>query len=66
MREMAAADALMIEKYMAAIKAEDRVPEGEYERRLSLCKECVIEVTSRTCISQLDRGEQMRDRMSSI
>ena len=40
MREMASADALMIEKYMAAIKAEDRVPEGEYERRLSLCKEC--------------------------
>ena len=40
MREMAEADALMIEKYKAAIKPEDRVGEEEYERRLSVCKEC--------------------------
>lgn len=40
MREMAEADALMIEKYKAAIKSEDRVPEDEYEGRLSVCKEC--------------------------
>ena len=40
MREMAEADALMIEKYKAAIKSEDRVCEEEYERRLSVCKEC--------------------------
>ena len=40
MREMAEADALMIEKYKAAIKLEDRVCEEEYERRLSVCKEC--------------------------
>lgn len=40
MREMAEADALMIGKYKAAIKPEDRVGEEEYERRLSVCKEC--------------------------
>lgn len=40
MREMAEADALMIEKYKAVIKSEDRVCEEEYERRLSVCKEC--------------------------
>lgn len=40
MREMAEADALMIEKYKAAIKNEDRVSEDIYEKRLSICKEC--------------------------
>ena len=40
MREMAEADALMIEKYKAAIKNEDRVSEDIYEKRLSVCKEC--------------------------
>lgn len=40
MREMTEADALMIEKYKAAIKNEDRVSEDIYEKRLSVCKEC--------------------------
>ena len=40
MRQMAEADALMIEKYKAAIKNEDRVSEDIYEKRLSVCKEC--------------------------
>ena len=40
MREMAEADALMIEKYKAAIKNEDRVSEDIYEKRLSVCKKC--------------------------
>ncbi|MGN0427499.1 MAG: DUF6171 family protein [Agathobacter sp.] len=40
LREMAEADAKMIEKYKAAIKLSDRVEEAEYEKRLSVCKEC--------------------------
>lgn len=40
MREMAEADALMIEKYKAAIKNEDRVEEAIYEERLAVCKNC--------------------------
>ena len=40
MREMAESDAAMIEKYKAAIKTEERVPEDVYESRLSRCKEC--------------------------
>ncbi len=40
LREMAEADAKMIEKYKAAIKLSDRVEETEYEARLSVCKEC--------------------------
>lgn len=37
-----------IEKYKAAIKEEDRVPEDEYERRLTLCSEC-DKLSVRTC-----------------
>lgn len=37
---MAEADKKMIEKYKSAIKAEDRVPEDEYEKRLNICKTC--------------------------
>ena len=40
LREMAEADAKMIEKYKAAIKLSGRVEETEYEARLSVCKEC--------------------------
>lgn len=40
LREMAEADQVMIEKYRAAIKGEDRVPEELYEKRLATCKEC--------------------------
>lgn len=40
LREMAEADQKMIAKYKDAIKQEDQVDAGEYERRLSLCKEC--------------------------
>lgn len=38
LREMAEADAKMIEKYKEAIKKEDQVSESEYERRLTVCK----------------------------
>lgn len=37
---MAEADQKMIEKYKSAIKLEDQPPAEEYERRLSICKEC--------------------------
>lgn len=40
LREMAEADAKMIEKYKEAIKKEDQVSESEYERRLTVCKTC--------------------------
>jgi hypothetical protein len=40
LREMAGADARMIETYKAAIKMEDRVSENIYEARLSICKGC--------------------------
>lgn len=39
-REMAEEDAVNLEKYIAAIKNEDRVNEDKYEERLSICKEC--------------------------
>lgn len=40
LREMAEADAKMIDKYISAIKIEDRVPQTEYENRLQICKTC--------------------------
>lgn len=40
MREMAESDAQMIDKYISAIKKEDRIPEIEYENRLHICKKC--------------------------
>lgn len=40
LRELAEADAQMIQKYKAAIKKEDQVNEKQYEKRLSVCKEC--------------------------
>lgn len=40
LRELAEADAAMIQKYKNAIKTDDQVGDKEYERRLSLCKEC--------------------------
>ncbi len=40
LRDMAEADQAMIAKYKDAIKAQDQVSHEEYERRLSICKEC--------------------------
>ena len=37
---MAEADYKMIEKYKEAVKPKDRPEPSEYERRLSICKEC--------------------------
>jgi hypothetical protein len=48
LREMAEEDSKMIETYKAAIKKEDQVSDAEYERRLSLCKECDF-LQSGTC-----------------
>lgn len=48
LRDMAEADAEMIEKYKAAIKSEDRVDTDTYEKRLSTCKEC-DRLNSGTC-----------------
>ena len=48
LREMAEADAKMIEKYKEAIKKEDQVSESEYERRLTVCKTCEL-LNAGTC-----------------
>ena len=40
LREMAKADYAQIEKYIEAIRSEDRVSDAVYEERLALCKEC--------------------------
>lgn len=48
LREMAEADAAMIEKYKAAIKSGDRVDENTYEKRLSICKDCDL-LNAGTC-----------------
>jgi hypothetical protein len=40
LREMAGADAAMIETYKAKIRQEDRVNEKIYEARLLICKGC--------------------------
>ena len=50
MREMAEADAAMIEKYKSAIKSSDRVDETIYESRLEACKAC-DKLDSGTCFS---------------
>lgn len=39
----------MIQKYRDAIKAEDRVSEADYEKRLSVCLDCEKLVTG-TCL----------------
>lgn len=49
-REMAEEDAVNLEKYIAAIKNEDRVNEDKYEERLSICKEC-DKLNAGTCAS---------------
>ena len=48
LREMAEADAKMIEKYKDAIRAEDQVENAEYERRLQICKSCEL-LNAGTC-----------------
>jgi len=48
LREMAEADAKMIEKYKEAIKIEDQASESEYERRLTVCKTCEL-LNAGTC-----------------
>ena len=40
LRDMAEEDAGHLERYREAIKPGDRVDDEEYERRLSVCKEC--------------------------
>ncbi len=40
LRDMIDADTSMIEKYKAALKAEDIVSDEEYESRLDICKGC--------------------------
>ncbi len=50
LRELAEADMSMIEKYKAAIKMNDRVPEEVYESRLSVCKKC-DKLNAGTCLS---------------
>ena len=40
LRDMEEADKAMLDKYREAIKPADRVEASEYERRLSVCKEC--------------------------
>ena len=39
-RDMAGADYAKIEKYKEAIKPQDRVSDEQYEKRLSVCKQC--------------------------
>ena len=48
LREMAEADYTQIQKYKDTIKAEDRVSEEEYERRLTICKRCEL-LNAGTC-----------------
>lgn len=48
LREMAKEDAEKIELYRDAIKEADRVSDEEYERRLSVCKECEL-LNAGTC-----------------
>lgn len=48
LREMADADAKMIETYREAIKKKDRVGETEYEARLAVCKSCDL-LNAGTC-----------------
>ena len=51
LRELSEKDyAENIEKYINALKAEDRVSDLEYERRLALCKEC-DKLNEGTCLS---------------
>jgi hypothetical protein len=40
LRDMAEADAKMIETYLMAIKKQDRVEKTVYEKRLNACKQC--------------------------
>ena len=54
LREMAEADAKMIEKYKEAIKKEDQVSESEYERRLNVCKTCDL-LNSGKCLRSVHR-----------
>lgn len=48
LRELAEADAKMIENYKNAIKEQDRVEEEVYEKRLQICKECEL-LNAGTC-----------------
>lgn len=50
LREMAELDQKMIEKYKAAIKAEDQVDATCYEERLFVCKECEF-LNAGTCLA---------------
>lgn len=48
LREMTEQDQAKISHYREAIREEDRVSSGEYERRLSVCKDC-DRLNSGTC-----------------
>lgn len=48
LRDMAEEDARHLERYREAIKPGDRVDDEEYERRLSVCKECDL-LNAGTC-----------------
>ena len=48
LREMAEADAKMIEKYKNAIASEDQVDDATYEQRLNTCKNCEL-LNAGTC-----------------
>lgn len=48
LRELAEADAKMIENYKTAIKEHDRAEEEVYEKRLQICKECEL-LNAGTC-----------------
>ena len=50
LRDMVDADTAMIEKYKSALKEVDMVSDEEYERRLSVCKECE-KLNAGTCMS---------------
>ncbi|MCR4830858.1 MAG: DUF6171 family protein [Pseudobutyrivibrio sp.] len=50
LRDMIDADMSMIEKYKMALKAQDRVDEDEYNRRLNVCTACE-KLNAGTCMS---------------
>lgn len=63
LREMAEADAKMIEKYKEAIKKEDQVSESEYERRLTVCKTCELLNAGTACVRLLCRAARRGSRI---
>lgn len=50
LRDLAEEDQKDLKKYLAMIKPADRAEEGEYERRLSICRECSF-LQEATCLA---------------